>query len=194
MDCVTPEGYCSAEGVCLECLEDAHCSADEPLCLTAPGVGECVACIIDEDCSGDTPWCKGSNTCVECLDHADCSEEQHCSQDACVPDICEPGALSCRDDLEWVIQCDEFGAYASTVEHCPDADCEDGACGGSAGTSSEDTGADTSEGQEDTTGDPGAASPDGRGCSCNLGGEGAPRGVMGLVLLLVFGLRSRRRP
>lgn len=198
-DCAVPEPHCSPEGVCLECLEDAHCSADEPLCLTEPGVGECVACIVDEDCSDGAPICGWFNNCVQCLDHADCPEHQNCSQaldNTCVDDICEPGALHCSDDRHQVIQCDEFGSREVTAQWCPNMDCEDGACGGPAGMD-----AGTSEGQDDTaeeTGDPGINSPGGRGCSCDVDGERRRSlGGLGLVLLGLlgrgFGWRARRR-
>ena len=196
-DCEAPKEHCAEDGVCYECLVDSDCSADEPLCLVEPENQACVECIVDEDCGGDTPWCKWSNDCVECLEHSDCAEQDHCAQDTCTPDVCEPGTLGCTDNKMWVTECDEFGSGTPTTEFCPDADCEQGVCGGppgsgtsgtSEGGSSESSG---SEGGASTdTGDPGSTL-EGRGCGCALEGEDAPLGGLSLLLLAVLGTRRR---
>ena len=202
-DCEAPTGNCSPDGLCLECLDDSHCAGEEALCLTEPGVGSCVECIIDEDCPQAAPWCKpGTYTCEECAEHLDCPEDQHCSQDACVPDICVPGALSCTENQAWVLQCDEFGSSEQAEEQCPNTDCEDGACGGSGGTDPGETGpgetdSESGDGPDDPTGETGenGATPlPSRGCSCSFEGEGAPVGELGFALLVLFGIRSQRRP
>lgn len=202
-DCEAPTSYCSPGGVCFGCLDDSHCSGDEPFCLIEPDAGSCVECIIDEDCPEGTPWCKpGYDTCVECVEHFDCPEDQHCSQDACKPDICEPGALSCNDDNTWVLECDESGGRELMEKFCPAADCEDGACGDSGGTGS-DT-ADSGETSSETGDDPGGAGESGatplddRGCACSSGDD-SPNGVGSILLALLalcgLGRRtSRQRP
>lgn len=202
-DCSAPMDHCNPEGLCRECLEDAHCPEAEPLCLTDEDAGACVECIIDEDCPEATPWCRpGFNSCVECVEQLDCPEDQHCAQGSCTPDICEPGARSCSDDKMWVLECDAFGSSELALEQCLDEDCEDGICGGAGGTG---TGSDTgSDGGSDEVGtdtgagvDTGAATPlSDRGCACSFGGRvgarGAPLGGASLILLLALGVRGRR--
>lgn len=201
-DCQAPASYCAGDGVCYECLEDAHCEGDASLCLVDEEVGECVECIVDDDCGEDEPWCKWNNTCVECVEHADCPEDQFCSQDTCVPDICEPGALSCSDNGMFVLECNEWGSGSSAGEQCLNNSCEDGSCGesseesgggeGETGDTSTSTGSGTGSGEGGETGDPGAEL-EGRGCSCSSADEGPPLGSLGLALLTLFGVRARRR-
>lgn len=68
--------YCSAEKICVGCLEDSHCpDEDKPVCGAA---GECVECLSRADCQGERPECDTAESkCVECL------SDDHCEGGFC---------------------------------------------------------------------------------------------------------------
>jgi len=55
----------TAQGTCVNCSEDAHCSGDAPICNRS--TGNCVECTSSDACSGATPICDlEHSTCVKC--------------------------------------------------------------------------------------------------------------------------------
>jgi hypothetical protein len=67
---------------CEQCVRDADCSGETPICDT--GELECVACVDDGDCSGDTPYCRDKEACVTCLEDEQCEEGQVCENGDCI--------------------------------------------------------------------------------------------------------------
>ncbi|HET7542588.1 MAG TPA: hypothetical protein VFK05_22110 [Polyangiaceae bacterium] len=66
---VCRSGHCGsngvAEGTCVACTKDAHCSGDTPVCDVA--AGRCVQCSSSADCGGRQPICDREHSlCVEC--------------------------------------------------------------------------------------------------------------------------------
>jgi hypothetical protein len=72
----------ASRGICVECVDDGHCSdsRDETFCETT--WGECVGCLDDDNCSTDAPYCAPSHLHGEaCLEDGHCPEGSWCSDD-----------------------------------------------------------------------------------------------------------------
>ena len=55
----------AAEGTCVDCTKNAHCSGETPVCDLAKG--SCVQCSSSDDCGGKTPICDAEHSlCVKC--------------------------------------------------------------------------------------------------------------------------------
>jgi Cys-rich repeat protein len=81
-DCGADEVCDTATDTCVGCVDDGDCDAGE-VCDAATDT--CVGCVDDGDCDGgicDTT----SNTCVECLDDGDCPGQ-----------VCDPDTNQCED-------------------------------------------------------------------------------------------------
>ncbi|WP_224247651.1 lamin tail domain-containing protein [Hyalangium gracile] len=106
--------------VCVECLNDAQCTATRPTCGTANnfcgcttdaacaaapgntdfcdtvasnGNGECKVCVTDANCAAldpTRPRCDGQMACVQCRNNSDCSLSQVC--DTSKTCVTPPGA------------------------------------------------------------------------------------------------------
>ena len=76
----------------LGCLRTADCPTGE-VCqhgLCGP------ACVTDADCASG--FCDASTgECEECLQDRDCSDGFICEDQACTPQLCVPGEVSCAD-------------------------------------------------------------------------------------------------
>jgi hypothetical protein len=55
-----------SRAVCVECSEDADCSAPNSVCNLASNV--CVQCVEDADCPGAAATCSDTNICETCVD------------------------------------------------------------------------------------------------------------------------------
>lgn len=129
--CVLPTPACDEErATCVQCLEDAQCSADTPACDMDRGA--CVECLDDAHCPSAAPACDvNTTTCVECQADDDCPESrpacdmgrQRCV--ACISDehcggttpFCDSAAQNCVECLQ--------------NEDCTDAEaarCSNGTC------------------------------------------------------------------
>ncbi len=101
------EDFCDPERGCVQCLEDSHCPAAQPVCEA----GTCVGCQHGSDCerlAGDLPFCnESSGACVECL--------------PTIQDVCGHGRL-CHVERQECIDIDH--GTALTCEACAsDAHC-----------------------------------------------------------------------
>lgn len=90
-------------GACGECTEDLHCDdSDEPRCYTKDHV--CVECVVDGDCGADELCHPTEHSCVACVDDGDCPggacdpdgfvcvgcrTDQHCATGVCDSDAME---------------------------------------------------------------------------------------------------------
>ncbi len=75
-----------ATNQCVECTEDAHCSANTPVC--DPATDRCVECTKNANCAAASPFCNvAQNTCAECLESPNCSKPSasRCEAGACAP-------------------------------------------------------------------------------------------------------------
>jgi hypothetical protein len=83
------------DGLCVQCLDDAACSANNQRCDLRSG--SCIECLTNADCTGNAngPVCKtveddgpaSLNTCIACLNNADCTSAaaSRCERNQCQP-------------------------------------------------------------------------------------------------------------
>jgi len=107
LECADDTPHCDEDEVeCVECLENAHCEADAPVC----DQNECTGCIENSDCAEhpDTPVCDdASGACVGCL-----------TEDDCGGNVCAPQTNTCTD-----LEAQALFACQSCVH---DAECQAG--------------------------------------------------------------------
>lgn len=108
--CLT--GVCSSGGTCVECVEDANCGPDGPLCDTQTNSCYCAAdadCDDDNECTSEVcsqghcavtvlpietecsiGHCNGNSDGPMCIcdTNGDCDDQNSCSVDACVANQC----------------------------------------------------------------------------------------------------------
>ncbi|HKO54079.1 MAG TPA: hypothetical protein VJV79_40500, partial [Polyangiaceae bacterium] len=71
----------SAQGICVSCTEDAHCSGDTSICSLT--TGSCVECRSSAKCSGNRPLCDlERSTCVKCNGDKGSSASNPCASDS----------------------------------------------------------------------------------------------------------------
>ncbi len=102
---------------------DLGCSAEQPVCDETPATGSvCVECVENRDCSAEEPICNvGTNRCEGCVRDSDCIGAFVCSPDgACVTECESDGDCIARDPSLPV--CD----IGDCVECVRDAECEPG--------------------------------------------------------------------
>lgn len=120
--CSIPSG--TAEGVCVECLNDTTCSGGTPECNIS--TKECVPCVTNAPCGVLGRVCDTTaNECVRCL------ADEHCQEEAATQ-RCDTIAHSCVECLE-NIDCTDVAESrcnpgTHTCETCTaDEQCEPGA-------------------------------------------------------------------
>lgn len=84
---------------CVECVEDAQCTAKDPTMVCNPGSKRCevkAECTTDPDCQASNPGyvCRASKCVPECAQDADCGSGQKCESQKCVT------AAQCASDVE----------------------------------------------------------------------------------------------
>ncbi|MBL6974865.1 MAG: IgGFc-binding protein [Deltaproteobacteria bacterium] len=83
-------------------------------------------CVIDDNCPDAAPRCDTSQgICVECVDHGDCGI-QYCVNGACEPNLCEPNAMSCVNNM--VKTCSGDGMSWVGEFDCDTLVCWQGGC------------------------------------------------------------------
>jgi len=71
----------TAQGTCVDCTSDAHCTDDTPICNS--NTGSCVMCTSSDSCRGNTPICDlADSTCVKCNGDKGSSASSPCATDA----------------------------------------------------------------------------------------------------------------
>ncbi len=107
-------------GSCGDCGEGEQC--------TAEGQCQATACSSDADCAAAEQVCdEESGQCVDCLESADCAEEEYCSEQLCLPDVCGPEERTCEGSD--VLACLADGSGFTVEVTCTATEyCEDGAC------------------------------------------------------------------
>jgi hypothetical protein len=72
--------------ICVECIENGDCSADEggPYCADLA----CVECRANDDCAADAGVCR-DGLCQQCATDLDCVSEQACQSGRCVATMTE---------------------------------------------------------------------------------------------------------
>ncbi len=126
-DCDLDEVCDKEKGICVECIVDDDCGADQ-MCTA---LGECVPaipCESDKTCKDLGLVCnKEKGVCVECLTDPDCPDEKFCLEQTCAPDVCQQGDLKCEGGAVW--GCSTNGSGLVVVQLCSPAEyCLDGAC------------------------------------------------------------------
>ncbi len=100
-DCPEDKSHCAPTGVCIECLEDGHCTdatCDEGKCLPST-------------CTPGEATCNG-NTRLECTEAGDGWDKSLCVDSVCAGGTCtgcEPGATICQGDTIMVCRADSTG-------------------------------------------------------------------------------------
>jgi len=121
---------CSAEGHCVECRENLHCTSGERT-RCEPASGECVQCLADMDCSdADEPACAPWGTCAgRCLDDTACEDEERCAKSLglcvqCLADAdCKDGLGLCDVARGRCLECRRDSDCEPDEPHCIAGDC-----------------------------------------------------------------------
>jgi hypothetical protein len=131
-DCPSGSVCHSAEGLCVDCVNDEDCPQEER-CTGAHACQPVVGCASDKDCTLLGLLCdKEQGLCVDCLLASHCLPEEYCSLQSCVPDECLGLTAVCEGDV--VLRCLEDGSrweeekICSEVEYCKDGYCEEYVC------------------------------------------------------------------
>ncbi len=155
--CGSENPHCTDEedGTCVQCLSTTHC-ADGAVCDTTSNL--CVDCLENADCSAEGTVCDvATSLCVDCLAHEDCSggtlcdiESQECI--ACSED--EVGDSLCMDAFPDTPYCSALAGCVECIDNtqCPavtpvcdseqftcttcelDTECDSGVCDRTSGT------------------------------------------------------------
>ena len=112
--CTCESGIC-VDDRCVECVEDADCPGERPVC--DPMDGACRVCLVDAQCTGDgRTRCNSEFECVRCLVSEDCPQPALCVGGTCTSACCEPADCPAPAPL-----CDPDGRCVACVG---DADCD----------------------------------------------------------------------
>jgi hypothetical protein len=112
-DC--PGGACdTANGVCLDCLDDSNCDSGDQHCVR----NVCrTTCTSNAGCAAMGMVCDISNSaCVQCLTSTDCPASWYCLMGSCVPDVCDTTQSSCSGTV--LASCNSAGDGFDNYTQC----------------------------------------------------------------------------
>lgn len=83
--------YCSPEGRCTRCRDDAHCEDENPCTIDACAGGECVFSPVAAGTPCGAGTCNGDSrapVCEECARDIECDDGDACTRDGCRLGVC----------------------------------------------------------------------------------------------------------
>ncbi len=121
-----------AQGKCVACVNDGHCSGNQ---VCRPDTHSCVECYANNHCVNPNPYCwLDTTTCVECLEDNHCGGDERCnvSSHTCTDMVCESDAdcvdqpgPHCRQDTGDCVACLEHD-HCGALQWCREYSCQSG--------------------------------------------------------------------